>query len=228
MNSYTNTVTYANGSQQGNNIGISAQGGDYIKMINNISVVDASWNGFALSASSGINNLVVKNNLIYGVNGTLNQDTDITNVHSGTVEADPKFVDALFNNHSISYDFDFHLQSNSPAKDTASPAEAPSVDFYGNLRSDGNPDRGAIEYLPTNDLQDNTALNMYSVYPSPSFGKVYIKSNKPIQSILLFSFTGRKINFTLNPNDNSINLKGLEKGLYFININGTTKKLILK
>jgi hypothetical protein len=61
MNSYTNTVTYANDSQQGNNIGVSAQGGDDVKLINNISVIDDTWGGYALS-SGGTSNLIVINN----------------------------------------------------------------------------------------------------------------------------------------------------------------------
>ena len=93
MNSYTNTVTYAGQIQKGNNIGISAQSSNDIKMINNISVIDTDWNGFALAAG-GTSNLVVSDNMIFGMNGTVNQDTDITSVDINTTVANPLFVDA--------------------------------------------------------------------------------------------------------------------------------------
>ena len=68
MNSYTNTITYANDTQQGKNIGISSQGGEDVRIFNNISVIDTKWGGFAIS-SGNTKNLVVENNLIYGING---------------------------------------------------------------------------------------------------------------------------------------------------------------
>ncbi len=139
MNSYTNTITYAGQTQQGRNIGLSAAYGNDIKIINNISVIDTDWGGFPISVTSNINNLTVSDNLIYGINGTPNQDNDVTAVQVNTTTANPLFVDEAT--------FDFRIRENSPAVDEANINFAPAVDFYNNQRY-ANPDLGAIEYIP--------------------------------------------------------------------------------
>ncbi len=146
MNSYTNTVTYAGQSQQGNNIGISAQHGGDIRIINNISVIDSGWGGFAIS-SDGTPGLEVDKNLIYGINGTLQEDADIYTIQTNTIIADPQFKNTDT--------FDFRLQPDSPAIDTANINFAPVKDFYGNVR-DNHPDLGAIEYLSPSNIAGNT------------------------------------------------------------------------
>ena len=56
---------------------------------------------------------------------------------------DPKWVNPSFG--------DYHLQSTSPAIDTGSNIDAPSVDFDGNLRPQGTAvDIGAHEYSSDN------------------------------------------------------------------------------
>ncbi len=142
MNSYTNSVTYANTTQQGNNIGISCQGGSDIRVENNISVIDTDWNGFALS-SGQTTNLVVKNNLIFGNNGTLTEDSDVTDVDVNTIIQDPLFVDAASQNFNLLFD--------SPAKNTSSLNFSPTIDYLGNNR-DATPDRGAFEFIPVNSI----------------------------------------------------------------------------
>ncbi|MDB9720633.1 cellulase family glycosylhydrolase [Winogradskyella sp.] len=143
MNSYTNTVTNAGGEQNGNNIGISSQSGNDIKMINNISVVDTNWNGYALSAGNSVNS-VVSDNLIYGINGIVNQDSDISTIQINTLEANPLFVNA---GDHLASTYDFSLFPSSPAIDIANTSFAPNNDFFGTLR-DAHPDLGAIEYIP--------------------------------------------------------------------------------
>mgnify|MGYP002712955008 CR=1 FL=1 len=140
LNSYTNTITYPNEfpteGQRGNNIGISAQSSTDVKMINNISVVDTDWGGFALAAgdSSG---LVVSNNLIFGYNGTVNEDSDVTGVDVNTIISNPLFINEI--------NFDFNLQSSSPAINSGNTTLAPTDDFNGAIR-DLQPDLGALEH----------------------------------------------------------------------------------
>ncbi len=124
LNHYTNSVTYAtDGVQKGRNVGISCNGGDDVKIINNISVVSvpdesSTWIGYALS-SANINNLVVRNNVSYDMDGDLDLDTDITDVEVNRLVADPLFVDAPQEYHDTDYSYDFHLSNNSPAIDFA-------------------------------------------------------------------------------------------------------------
>ncbi|MEN8928838.1 MAG: right-handed parallel beta-helix repeat-containing protein, partial [Flavobacteriales bacterium] len=124
MNSYTGTVTDT--SENANNIGISSSDGDGMRMINNIIVVDNSVGGFALS-SKGNTGLVVKDNLIFGMNGgTLRTDPDVTSVEINTQISDPKFI-----NPSA---FNFGLQNSSPAIGNADVSFAPTLDLFGNTR----------------------------------------------------------------------------------------------
>ncbi len=131
MNSYTNTVTYAGGVQSGSNIGISTGGtGDDIKYINNISVIDTDWNGKALAATSNTSDLVVTDNLIFGINGTISLDPDVTAVEVNTIIADPLFTNTPASYQDETYSFDFNLQQNSPAIDNADVSAAPTDDFF--------------------------------------------------------------------------------------------------
>lgn len=221
LNSYTNTVTYAGGEQSGRNIGISAQSSNDIKMINNISVIDTDWNGFALSAG-GTTNLQVLDNMIFGYNGTVNQDNDITSVDVNTTIANPMFVDAD--------SFDFNLQSTSLAIGIANTTYAPTDDFFGFAR-DANPDLGAIEYGAALSINDFVSTE-FKVFPNPSSNYVNISGNKAINSIDLYSVLGQKIKlnrtFQLNKNTHKIELNNLDNGLYLLKINDRIIKLIKK
>lgn len=221
LNSYTNTVTYAGVEQNGKNIGVSAQSSNDIKMINNISVIDTDWNGFALSAG-GTTNLEVSDNMIFGYNGNVSQDSDITNIDVNTTIDNPLFVDAD--------NFDFNLQATSPVIGIANTAYAPTDDFFGFSR-DANPDLGAIEYGAT--LSNNDFVSTkFKVFPNPSSNYVNISGNTPINSIELYSVLGQKIKLNntlqLNKKTNRVDLNNLDNGLYLLKINDRTIKLIKK
>ncbi len=220
MNSYTNTVTYANGTQQGQNIGISTQRGNDIRMINNVSVVDAGWGGFALSASNSFN-LEVGNNLIYGVNGNLAHDSDINGIN--TLEQNPLFVNAPTAYHDETYVYDFHIQSNSPAVDQGYTATyVPTDDYFNNTR-DTNPDIGAIEYILTgiNEFKDNQLI----LYPNPTTEIVYLKGLLEDTNFSIIDLSGKTIlkSSTMNK---MLSIKELSQGIYLIKINQNTYKIV--
>ena len=139
FNSYTKSITEAPATGNGGNIGISAQGGSNIRMINNISIIDSDLNKSALASNlSAADGLVVRDNLIYGTTGAISEDADIVAVQVNTQMVDPLFVDAS--------SFDFNLQSSSDAIDVMGTTEAPSDDYFEQTR-DAIPDLGAIEYF---------------------------------------------------------------------------------
>ena len=157
-------------SNNGGNIGISVQGGGDNGIYNNISIIDPDLNKSAIATnlnntSGNPTNITVENNLIYGIfeDGALcpltnndpttciKSDADIDAVVVNEMEMDPQFVNA--GNVSIHNDchpsglvFDFSLLAGSPAIGAANAARAPAVDFFGNPRSDGAPDVGAVEF----------------------------------------------------------------------------------
>ncbi|HIC31951.1 MAG TPA: T9SS type A sorting domain-containing protein [Flavobacteriaceae bacterium] len=228
MNSYTNTITYPeldpNIEQKGNNIGISAQSSNDIKMINNISVIDTDWNGFALSAG-GTTNLEVSDNLIYGVNGPVNQDNDITNIDVNTLEANPLFVFA--GDEVLTTMHDFGLQPSSPAINIANLTYAPIDDFFGSSR-DQNPDLGAIEYDSTLSI-NNVKAEEVKVYPNPFKDQITINyKNRELSEISIYNIIGQEQKFTCQKTGNilTLDLSHLSNGLYVLKIDSVSKKII--
>ena len=220
MNSYTNTVTYANTTQQGQNIGVSTQRGHDIRMINNISVVDARWGGFALSASNS-SNIEVRNNLIYGVNGCLAHDSDINDID--TIEQNPHFVNAPTNYLDETHIFDFHLQAGSPAIDQGMTGNfIPVNDFY-NQQRDALPDIGAIEFGTTgvSELKNKA----WVIYPNPATDKLFVKGLLKDMSYTIFDLSG-KILFQGRTMHRSIPLNALAKGQYLVKISSQYYRLI--
>ncbi len=215
MNSYTNTVTYAD-DQSGKNIGISTSGGDDIKIINNISTIDIDWDGFAIAANE-TSNLTVSDNLIFGINGTLTEDDDVTAIEVNTTIANPFFIDATM--------FDFGLQPNSPAISLANTTYAPTDDYYGFSR-DANPDLGAIEYGTTVGISDFNS-NKVNVYPNPVNNILQIDGTiTEIENVTLYDVLGKKISMAVNKTDNSMDLSNLKTGVYFLKTNNQTIKIL--
>ncbi len=145
FNSYTKSITLGITASNGGNIGISAQGGGDIRILNNISIIDVGLSKSAISSNlSAAEGLVVENNIIYGttlsgVTGTINENSAVVAVQVNTQKTDPLFVDPV--------NFDFSLQASSPALGMADINTAPTTDYFEKSR-DASPDLGAIEYFP--------------------------------------------------------------------------------
>jgi hypothetical protein len=229
MNSYTSTVTYAGtGEQGGNNIGISAQTGGNIRMINNISVVDTDWGGFALSAGGVTGTLEAVNNIVYGINGKLSSDPDIVAVEVNTKVADPEFVDAPAGYMDENYPFDFRLNSGSPAIGYADKNYAPLNDYAGNLR-DSVPDAGALEHIVQSGIEDDI-YNDIKVYPTVFTNSIKIeRQNSYPLKIELFTIDGQKVREEkMEPGElfRNINVNGLNRGMYLMKTGSRSFKLI--
>lgn len=69
---------------------------------------------------------------------------------------------------------------------------------------------------------DNEGLN-FSIHPNPSMDFVEIQSNKQNLKWSLFTAQGVLLK---NGTENIVNIKNLEQGVYFININGTVQKIV--
>ena len=220
MNSYTNSITYANDVQQGNNIGISCQRGNDIRMINNISVIDSGWGGFALSAGSS-SNLEVKNNLIYGTNGTLANDPDITDLN--TIEQDPLFLQVPASYLDETHIFDFHLLPTSPAIDQGdTDTGIPATDYYNQPR-DELPDIGAVEYLTTQ--IETGEQSPFSLYPNPAGNTLYISGTDKKVRYIIFDVSGRVLRKGRIRNG-KIHLNKLPEGIYLIKISNRYFKFV--
>lgn len=130
-----NTCYFNSFSGRGNNIGISVSDGKDVNIINNISVAETAWGGFAISMDRNSTGVTVRNNVVFG-----NLDPDIDAVDVKTTLADPLFRNAV--------NSDFYLLAGSPAIDSADVSAAPLVDFF-KVSRDAKPDIGAIEAAPS-------------------------------------------------------------------------------
>ena len=226
FNSYTKSITEGITSSNGGNIGISAQGGSDIKIINNISIIDKGLSKSAISSNlTASDGLVVENNIIYGTDltgntGIINEDADVVAVQVNTQKTDPLFVDPL--------NFDFNLQSTSPAINNANISAAPSIDFFEENR-DSSPDIGAIEFIDTTLSLLEHNLSEFSIYPNPVKDIIYIQGTPFKKSdIKITNLLGQEFrNFKVLEN-NSVDLSDLQRGLYIIKIKTFANKVYKK
>jgi len=221
MNSYTNTVTYAGQAQQGKNIGISCQRSHNIKIINNISVIDTDWNGFAISASNTSSNIQVSDNLIYGINGTATISSNISATH--LINQNPLFVNVPSNYQDENYDFDFHLDATSPAIDQGNSSSfIPSIDYFKNQR-DMNPDIGAVEFITLS--INNPIEESFIIYPNPTTKWLYIKNLSTDIPYKIYDVSGKILLQSLT-NKFKISLEDLKNGVYFLKIENRVYQII--
>ena len=212
MNSYTNSVTYAS-NPAGNNIGASAAGGDDIRFFNNAIVIDAGWGGFPISVAA-TTNVEVADNIVFGLNGTLNHDPDVTSIELNTTVADPNFVAANI--------FDFRLQVGSPAIGLANTAYAPADDFNGDLR-DANPDLGAIEFFSGLALSAAKDISL-KAFPNPFSAHIILQGYEiQPETIIVRNILGQQMPISLSlisENTYKIECTELPSGIYILQANG--------
>ena len=151
MNSYTNTRgEYKDDGEKrgGNNIGVSLQGGEDVRIANNVAYIDTSWRGMPVSIANEKGDTVVANNLVFGEGSApLKLDADYERLAVGTIVADPMFE--LESDESVESDAlspsSFRPMTDSPAIGAAAARWTPCEDFFGNRRSPGLQSVGAVE-----------------------------------------------------------------------------------
>jgi hypothetical protein len=100
-------------------------------------------------------------------------------------------------------------------------------------RGDGEPGVGSTFYIddlmgPA--LQGSASINDFEsnevvLYPNPAKDIIFIKNVSGDTLIKIYDINGRLIRET-NTNSNSISISDLNRGFYFINVNGQVKKII--
>src|SRR5215472_1231183 len=118
--------------------GATSTTGDYVTVENNIVTNAGGAGGIAEQGTTGIHNTYV-DNLLYNDSSNISLQNGLT--ASGTIIADPKFVDPGAH--------DYHLAAGSPAIDAGTSNGAPTTDYDGNARPQGAADDiGAYEFTP--------------------------------------------------------------------------------
>ncbi len=79
--------------------------------------------------------------------------------------------------------------------------------------------------LSSNDLPGE--MNQVELYPNPAMQQVNIKSGIPVKSVVIYDMAGKKW-LKDDSGQTSVNIGGLAPGLYFIEVNGTLRKKLMK
>jgi hypothetical protein len=157
-------------------------------------------------------------------------------VGENVLNTDPKF------NFEKGDTTDYYLLANSPMIDAGIDLSTLNIllttDINGFIRPNKNGyDIGPFEYYKTDPVSIRYKLNEekeVQVYPNPTTGIVNIqtKNNNEKVSINVYTLTGRNVYCNPAFTGSIINLSGLNKGLYLVNIisgsNNTVIKLIKK
>ncbi len=160
----------------------------------------------------------------------VNFNYEYTNFYNNGFETPSGINITTFNpNYSDLETNDFHLKSSSLCIDAGTAVNAPSKDFDGIDRPQGNGiDLGPFEYtavLGNIEYKKDDVL----VYPNPASITITIKSNQiELTDIRIYNSLGQKI-IDLPINETStrviINLNSLKKGIYFIKTKTNTFKV---
>jgi hypothetical protein len=208
----------------GGNIGISLQGGTGHKIVNNISVIDNHMTRSAISTDIVTTNpavLFVKDNIIYGNTGPIQENPNIVAIQINTRMVNPQFVSPSNN--------DFTLMNTSPAINNADEMYLPAIDnldYFGNPRNDL--DIGAVEYQ--NPLSANAfekSSHDLIISPNPINGIVNFVNNGKSETIEIYNVFGQLIiSFNLENGVNKLDLSNLSEGVYFVKNKKYTMKII--
>jgi len=98
-------------------------------------------------------------------------------------------------------------------------------DLLGNQRvMNGQIDLGAIEYQTITAVED-VEEEQFVMYPNPIDNQLIIIKNGNI-SMEIYNYLGQRIISAEAQDEMVLNTSGLEKGVYFVKVNGVTKKVV--
>ncbi len=133
----------------------------------------------------------------------------------GNIDSNPIFTDEI--------NGDFHLKTGSPCIDSGTSNNAPTTDFEGTLRPQGNGfDIGAYEYLSTNTINEKIIWES-DIFPNPTKDVICFSGNNNYLKYQVFSIQGKFIK-TASLKTNRIDLSDLKQGVYLVEINDLKSK----
>ncbi len=239
----TNPILITNVEVSHNTGGIYGGSGivtNYSSTVNlmNCTVADNSGavlNGEALFRANGaIFNIIncifagVTTDLLYNQGGTAATGSidysnapntnGLLNIGANIINTNPVFVNAAGGN--------YHLASTSPCINAGTTLNAPVIDLEGNPRT-GNPDLGAYE--STNVGLENTNNTSITVFPNPVSD--FFEINLPVKKQYTLTSTDGKVvecKTTNHQGSTVFDVSKLSSGVYFLNIDNTYLKKIVK
>lgn len=226
FNSYTKSITEWTGTPDpnGGNVGISLQGGTGHKIINNISVIDNNMTRSAISTdiiTTDSSVLFVKDNIIYGNIGPIQENLNIQAVQINTQMLNPQFFNAS--------NYNFEILNTSPAINAGDEnylTTIDSIDYYGNPRNDL--DIGAVENQTALNINDfDKSIESLAIYPNPTSSILNIVNENESKKAEIFTTLGQLTSvFDIKNGNNRLDLSDYEDGIYYVKIGNKTKKIV--
>lgn len=214
-----NTLYYNGANNDGFPGGIGINNTDEVIIANNI--IYARPTKWAIGTTAQPNsNYVLENNLVYNENSS---QSIYNNLSTGWLYADPLFVNLST--------YDFNIQSNSQAINSASINYSEIFDFFNNPRIYGNNDIGAVEY--TSSLHNQTFSNVeIQVFPNPTSNLITILGNENLKILGIYNLIGQEqLNWKIITNTNfevDLDVSDFETNVYLIKTNLGSKLFIKK
>lgn len=207
-------------------------------LVNNIVNVPVAGNcGNALMASDATKGVkfLGTNNIIHSISTTITDAvlTTAKAANKNSIGANATNVASVLTDNSTASVFAvpyLELSAGSTAIDAGvssfgTPEIVPTNDVTGALFADASKDCGAFEFNGVRSGIIPTKLNnSVSIYPNPVISTLHI-GNNDVQKVDIYSISGRKLQS--NPDgQNAINVSGLERGIYMINIKTSDKTFV--
>lgn len=176
--------------------------------INTLNVTNVTFCNNLLSQNSicqvdypnSIQNIVISNNLLYGINCKTGQNAQLSN---------PLFRNALQEN--------FRLLDSSPALSNGLYFPIVSVDLDGNYREDfEHIDIGAYQFTESLSSNKAASINEFIIYPNPSSERIQIGFPYADFSLTILDLKGSIV--YQGENAQSVDVSKLETGIYVVSV----------
>jgi hypothetical protein len=157
-------------------------------------------------------------------------DLDTTNrllsVFFNDIYLESKQVDSIASKGYFAYSI--NEKSNLPLNDTISNQASIYFDFNSPITTNTSINYNAIEDAS---ISENHESNDYIIYPNPSNSSIVIYSKKQKNQEIdysIYSSTGLIVKQGLSKGNDSISIKDLSSGVYFISINGSYEMKLIR
>ncbi len=202
--------------------------GDSVTLIGNIN--NGVWSNSATSTS-----ITVNANGTYFLTNTTTCGSVNSNQINVTVKSSPTIPTIQVNGNSLGCNtssgvsYQWYLNGALLSSDTLQFLTAISTGYYSIVvtdKSSGCSSTSIPVYVVMTGITSNSISNLLYVYPNPTNGKLYIITSLKEYDVQLYDAIGAKL--YSGKNDGSIDLSLYAKGIYYIVLNGTTVKKIIR
>lgn len=162
----------------------------------------------------------------HGCNYILDTSSRLLTVYFNDIYLESKQVDSVASKGYFAYSID--EISNLPLNDTIFNQASIYFDFNSPIMTNTSINYNAIEGASITEIEES---NDYMIYPNPSTSSIIIYSKKQKNQALeysIFSSTGQIYKQGITSGNDTISIKDLNPGVYFVSINGSYQMKLIR